>query len=263
MFARMFGKTRGNAVEADKPVLESTGHCPTCDQDVRFESREVWLRDFFFCTHCGSIPRERALMRVIESFYPGWRDLTIHESSPGGRGASAKLAAHCPAYLPSQFFPDVAPGDAKNGMRCENFEALSFADDSIDLHVSQDVIEHVFDPRRAFAEIARTLRPGGAHVFTVPIVNRERPSSRRARLNPDGSIEHLHPPSYHGNPISDEGVLVTMDWGFDICRHIFEASGLFTHMIQIDDLSQGIRAEFIEVLVTVKPSSFLDESVQE
>lgn len=261
MFDRLFGRPKAIPVEADKPILESTGHCPTCDQNVRFESREVWLRDFFFCTSCGSIPRERALMRVIESFYPAWRELTVHESSPGGRGASARLAEYCPGYLPSQYFPDVAPGEMKDGMRCENFEALSFADASIDLHVSQDVIEHVFDPARAFSEIARTLRPGGAHVFTVPIVNREKPSSRRARLNPDGSIEHLQPPSYHGNPISDEGVLVTMDWGFDICQHIFDACGLFTYVIQIDDLSQGIRAEFIEVLVTVKPAADVCELV--
>lgn len=261
MFERFFGKPKAEPVEADTFVLESNGFCPTCGHEVRFESRELWLRDHFFCTNCGSIPRERALMRVIESFYPRWRELTIHESSPGGRGASARLAELCPGYLPSQYFPDVPPGELKDGMRCENFEALSFADESIDLHVSQDVIEHVFDPRSAFVEIARTLAPGGAHIFTVPIVNREQPSSRRARRTPDGSIEHLQPPSYHGNPISDEGVLVTMDWGFDICRHIFEACGLFTHVIQIDDLSQGIRAEFIEVLVTVKPPTEAQEPV--
>ena len=47
------------------------------------------------------------------------------------------------------------------GVRCENLEELTFPDESIDLHISQDVMEHVFQPKRAFAEIARTLRPGG------------------------------------------------------------------------------------------------------
>jgi hypothetical protein len=60
-------------------------------------------------------------------------------------------------------------------------------------------------------------------------------------------------PEYHGNPISDEGSLVTLDWGYDISRHIYEASGLFTHTLYIDDLARGIRAEFNEVLVTLKP----------
>ena len=32
----------------------------------------------------------------------------------------------------------------RDGVRCENLEALTFADSSIDLHVSQDVFEHLF-----------------------------------------------------------------------------------------------------------------------
>ncbi len=137
--------------------------------------------------------------------------------------------------------------------RCENLEALTFADESIDLHITQDVLEHVLHPSKAFSEIARTLRPGGAHLFTVPIVNKYKQSKLRARAKEDGHIFHLEPPVYHGNPISDEGSLVTVDWGFDICRHIFESCGLFTHLVSIDDLSKGIRAEYIEVLITVKP----------
>lgn len=123
------------------------------------------------------------------------------------------------------------------------------------LHVTQDVLEHVFHPSKVFSEIARTLRPGGAHIFTVPIVNKHEPSKLRARVSDDGQISHIEPPVYHGNPISDEGSLVTIDWGFDICRHIFETCGLFTHLVHIDDLSKGIRAEYIEVLITVKPDT--------
>lgn len=138
------------------------------------------------------------------------------------------------------------------GYRCEDLEGLSFPDESIDLHVTQDVIEHLFDPYRAFQEIARTLRPGGAHVFTVPLVNKLRPSRRRARLDDAGNVIHLAPPVYHGNPIDEAGSLVTIDWGFDICSHIFRSCGLFTHVVYIDDLSRGIRAEYIEVLITFK-----------
>ncbi|AMP02394.1 methyltransferase type 11 domain protein [Collimonas arenae] len=47
--------------------------------------------------------------------------------------------------------------------------------------------------------------------------------------------------------------MVTMDWGFDICQYIFNACGLFTQIFYIDDLSKGIRAEYIEVLITFKP----------
>ncbi len=191
-------------------------------------------------------------MRTIESFYPDWRNLAIHETSSGGRGASLKLARECKKYISSQYFLDTPGGSFKNGVRCENLEALSFEDDSVDLHVSQDVLEHIFNPSLAFKEIARTLKPGGAHIFTVPIVNKSKPTFRRASSEADGTINYFADIQYHGNPIDAKGSLVTFDWGFDLCQQIFSASGLFTHLIQIDDISNGIRAEYIEVLVTKK-----------
>lgn len=194
-------------------------------------------------------------MHVIEQYFPNWRSLVVHESSPATRGASVRLARECPNYVGSQYFPGEPLGSMVGGTRCENLEALSFASGSVDLHVTQDVMEHVFDPAQAFKEIARTLKPGGAHVFTVPIVIRRAGAPRRrALLNSNGTIEHLLPPKYHGNPISGDGALVTIDWSFDICREIHVACGLFTTLIQIDDLSRGIRAELNDVLVTSKPA---------
>lgn len=237
------------------PVLKNSGYCPTCAREVTFVARDAWLRDHYLCLNCGSIPRERALMVAIETYFPNWRSLTIHESSPGDRGASRRLSQECLHYIPSHFFPDQAPGSIVGKFRCENLEALTFADESIDLHVTQDVLEHVFHPSKVFSEIARTLKPGGAHIFTVPLVNKHKPSKLRARVSDDGQIVHIEPPIYHGNPISDEGSLVTVDWGFDICLHIFESCGLFTHRMHMDDLSKGIRAEYIDVLITVKPDT--------
>jgi len=193
-------------------------------------------------------------MVAIERYFPDWRSLTVHESSPASRGASKRLAQDCPGYVASQFFPGIELGSHVGGVRCENLEALSFPDASVDLHITQDVLEHVYHPPTVFREIARTLKPGGAHIFTTPLVNKDKPSRIRARIGEDGQITHLEPPVYHGNPISDKGSLVTVDWGYDICQAIFESCGLFTHLLYIDDLSMGIRAEHIEVLVTLKRS---------
>lgn len=238
-----------------RPVLRNPGYCPTCARQVTFVARDSWLRDHYRCSHCGSIPRERALMLVIESHFPNWREMCIHESSPVDRGASQRLARGCRAYIASQFIPGERLGDEVGGVRVEDLEALTFADESIDLHVTQDVMEHVLHPGKVFSEIARTLKPGGAHVFTVPIVNRNGPSMPRVRLDNDGRIHHLAPPQYHGNPVDEKGSLVTTDWGFDICRSIYDACGLFTNIFVIDDLSKGIRAEYIEVFLTMKPSA--------
>lgn len=237
----------------ENQFLRSKGHCSTCDCDVEFVSSHSWLRDHFICSKCGSIPRERALMHVIETYFPKWREVIIHESSPGPRGASIRLAKECAHYIPSQYIHDQSPGSLVGNTRCENLETLTFADESVDLHVTQDVIEHVFQPDKVFKEIARTLKPGGMHIFTVPLVNKFNASKRRAKKH-KSQIIHLMPEAYHGNPVGDGRSLVTIDWGFDIVQYIFYSCGLFTHLVYIDDLSRGIRAEFIEVLVTIKPA---------
>ena len=193
-------------------------------------------------------------MLCIERFFPQWRSLSIHESSPWpGRGANRRLTEEAPAYIASHYYPDVGTGTIVNGIRCENLEHLSFGDESFDLHITQDVFEHLFNPAAAFREIARTLRPGGAHVFTTPLVRKNEPTRFCASLAPDGTVVHLmEPPEYHGNPISSEGSLVTVNWGYDITEFIFKTSGLFTEIVFLDTLEYGIRAEYIEVLITRK-----------
>lgn len=234
-------------------VLEVDGTCPTCDRETTFRADDPWLRDHLLCARCGSIPRERALMRVIETWFPNFRELDVHESSPLARGASAKLAAQCARYVASQWDASVPPGEiGPHGYRSEDLERLTFADASFDLVVTQDVLEHVLDPERAFAEIARTLRPGGAHVFTVPLLHGRHPSVPCARRAPDGTIEHLREPQYHGNPMDPNGSLVTMRWGYDICELVLRSAGLYTTIVLIDDLRFGIRAELNEVLVSFK-----------
>ena len=195
-------------------------------------------------------------MFCLETFFPKWRGFTIHESSPvTGRGPNRRLVAEAPGYLPTQYCPDVPSGHSVAGVRCENMEKLSFENESVDLHITQDVFEHLFDPVAAFREIARTLRPGGAHIFTTPLENKEAPTQSCARREADGTLVQLiEPARYHANPVSSKGSLVTMLWGYDITGYVFDATGLFTEIIFLDNLALGIRAEFIEVLITRKPS---------
>lgn len=234
-------------------IFENEGFCPICEQDVVFKAYSEWFRDYYICPICQSIPRERALMYVIKKFYPQWKDLAIHESSPAERGSSIKLKNEAPRYISSQYYPDVKSGHEHNGFRSENLEALSFEDESVDLHITQDVFEHLFHPEKAFQEISRTLRSGGAHIFTTPLINKNRPTEWLAKLSSDGKVDFLKSqPEYHKNPISDEGSLVTVHWGYDITEFIFKASGLFTEIVFIDALDLGIRAEYIEVLITRK-----------
>lgn len=234
------------------------GFCPICERKVEFKSESAWFRDNFRCSRCKSIPRERALVQVLKSAYPNFKDLKIHESSPGGCGASQKLKRECKAYSFSFYFPNITLGesDPETGFRCENLEELTFPDNTFDLFVTQDVLEHVMNPLAAFQEIGRVLKPGGAHIFTAPLVNKFNSSERRASLLDSSEIHHQKEPLYHTNPINRaEGSLVTVDWGYDIASYIQEASGLNTIIMQIDDIDMGIRADLIEVVISSRAES--------
>jgi SAM-dependent methyltransferase len=234
--------------------LEVDGFCPICGSSARFRSDSSWLRDFFHCEGCSSIPRERAFMVAIEMFYPEWRTLTLHESSPGRRGASQRLRRECPGYSESFYDPAIPLGTThpERGYRCENLEKLTFSNQSFDLVLTQDVFEHIFHPDLAIKEIERVLRPGGAYIMTVPLTRKSAVSERRASIDTNGKIIYHKDIQYHGNPINEEGILVTIDWGYDILDYLNYHSSLQCTMIYIDDLSRGIRADFIEVILCRK-----------
>lgn len=227
------------------------GYCVICERRTMFVWNEPYLRNHYRCVRCWSIPRWRAVIQVLNLCYPGWRDLSIFESSPGG-ASSEKLKAECARYVPSHFWPDREPGAVFRGIRCEDLTHLTYPDESFDLVVTQDVFEHVLHPERAFSEVARILRPGGGHVFTVPLF-RGRKTFVRAEMTPAG-LTHLAPPDYHGSPISSDGSLVVTEWGDDLVDVIRSHSHLETGVYDIHDRRLGLDGQFLDVFVSRKPA---------
>lgn len=229
------------------------GYCPCCKQEVTFESINSWLRDYFTCSKCFCVARERLLMEVINKYMPDWRNLRIHESSPGDRGVSPVLKKGCASYSASHYYMNVTAGEMVGEYYSQNLEKLTFKDDSFDLFISQDVLEHVYQPALAFKEIERTLSKGGMHIFTTPLDNRHSPSVKWAELDDHGKNKWLYTPEYHGNPIDPEnGSICTMHWGYDIVDFIEIHTKMKTHIISYDDLNKGIRGAGIEVIVSIK-----------
>lgn len=229
----------------------SNGYCPICDQRTQFIEKDTWLRDFYVCSQCHSIPRQRALVLALERFYPEWKNLKIHESSPGGSSSDA-IEKHCIEYLPTQFFQDIPLGKLKNGIQCENLEKMTFKDNYFDLMITQDVFEHVMNPADAFREICRVLKPGGAHIFTMPWYPHLKKTVQRARQLNSGEVEFLEEAVYHGNPIDSKGSLVTFDWGLDFTDFIYVNGGMSTTIYRERDRNKGIDGEFLEVFISRK-----------
>ena len=227
------------------------GRCPVCAGPTVFLRLDGHPRNGLRCLRCWSLPRWRALVAVLEDRVPDWRTARIHEFAPSPASRSW-FARQCPAYSCSQFWPDVAPGDERDGVRCEDLGALTFPDAGIDVVVTQDVFEHLPEPADAAREIGRVLAPGGAHVFTVPIF--PKPTLVRARLNADGEIIHLEPPEFHGDPTTPDGSLVFRDWGPDIEEFLAVESGLPTERIVLEAPRRGITGGWQDVFVSTRPS---------
>lgn len=229
------------------------GYCPICRRRVTFSSSNKWLRDHLKCSGCGSIPRERAVMLVLESVRRDWRDLAIHEAAPGARGASEVIKRDCSKYLPTHYFCDIPLGQTHRGYRCEDIEHQLFPDQTFDVVIAQDVYEHIFDPAAATAEIYRTLKPGGISIITTGVWKDKLKTEQWARIEPDGKITHLIlPPEYHGNPVNDAGSLVTFKFGYDIVDLLATWAPFNVELRRFNDRHHGIVGEFTDVVVCTK-----------
>jgi SAM-dependent methyltransferase len=248
----MIKKVWGRASKLIQYLKSQKGYCPICEQQVRFIKKNAWLRDHYRCSKCNSIPRFRAIIDTIKRFYPDFENLIVHESSPNTGASSAFLKKRCKHYSSSQYFDNVPRGEYKDGHRSEDLAALTFADNSIDLLITQDVFEHVMEPEKAFNEIARVLKPGGAHIFSMPWYPQLQKTRQRAKVE-KGNIIYLEEPVYHGNPVDREkGSLVTFDWGQDFIDFIYKSSGMYTIIYLQKDKHKGLEAEFLEIFISRK-----------
>jgi SAM-dependent methyltransferase len=229
-------------------LLKQNGYCHCCRSYVLFESYDTWLRDNFFCNKCRSIPRQRAIQYILDKFFPHYISSYIHESSPSNNF----ISQYCTNYSFSHFFEDVPLGKKNGiGIECQNIEKLTYEDNIFDIFITQEVMEHIFNPNLASKEIMRVLKPGGVYIFTVGKWKKLIKSYPRARLKND-KIDYLCEPEYHGNPIGNGRSLVTWYYGDDFEQLLSSWTSCVTTTYVTRDLSLGIDGEFLEVFVIRK-----------
>lgn len=240
----------------NKILKLSFGFCPCCEKKTLFKANDYNYREFYQCIRCHSNPRQRALTQIISELKPNWQLSKIHESSPCGP-TFQKMLNHCKGYTYSFFYPNKELGcflENHQNATNQNLQSLTFPNESFDIFITQDVLEHINDPYEAIKEIYRCLKPGGMHIFTVP-VSPFQSTTPRIKIENGVAIPTL-PEIYHGNPISEKGSLVTYDWGGDICKIIDATSNFHTEVKQISPSKEnyyyGIDVTQLFIFVSTK-----------
>jgi hypothetical protein len=133
--------------------VRGTGHstresfpCPSCRASLRYRDQAALVLDEFARGRSISLANLVASGRMAE--------IDIYE--PALKGPFVNAFKALPRYVRSYYWPERAPGavDA-HGVRNEDITALSFGDNSFDLVITSDVMEHVYEYKSAFAEIFR------------------------------------------------------------------------------------------------------------
>lgn len=230
------------------------GACQVCGSAAGFQVDEATaqgggsLRESLACRECGCNARQRAAAALLLQAVGGARRPRVYateQASPfhvalrhrvrGLRGsefvASLLQRLRLSLWLWRQ--------GAFEWVRREDVAALSFGDGCFDAVVSLDVLEHVSDFSAALGEFARVLRPGGTLVLTVPFYADRIESRRLAAVAPDGSIEHLQPPEYHGDPLGS-GVLCFHHFGWDLLDAMRAAGFATAEAVRVHDPANGL-----------------------
>jgi SAM-dependent methyltransferase len=207
-----------------------SGLCDICEHQTTYTVKphrlpdgdkfRVWWQHDARCG-CNMSALERAVMRVFLDECSK-EDRVYHV----GHHSAFRwwLSERIPNVTASQYEPGRRPGEIENGIQYEDLTHLSFADSQFDCVICMEVLEHVPDYRLALRELARTLRPGGRALLTFPFLGGEIYDHLvRAELLPDGTINHILPPEYHGDPANNQGILSFRSFGWKILDELRDA----------------------------------------
>jgi len=144
--------------------------CPICE----FEGEagpvgDTGARETMECPGCGGTSRHRAVMAAIERVIP-------HAKAQRRKGLMERIAVYQVGEdILTSFLHDwvkwlvVSELTERKGAVVADLEGLRFEDESFNVVICSDVLEHVRLYDLALSELARVLKPDGALILTAPL----------------------------------------------------------------------------------------------
>ena len=234
------------------PPVRFRGYCPCCNKKTLFAATDSWLRDSLRCVKCNSLPRDRQVFKYINKFMEQRTDLDVLEFAPlpGAYMHDRKTKS----YVISHYLPDEKFGKFDETFYNEDIQKTTFKDNTFDLVIHEDILEHINAPFQAVLDNFRILKEDGMLIFTCPIRYDGAPTKQLVSVNASGNLVFHQPPSYHGNPIDAKGALVFWDFGFDFeekLRKELPENAVLDHIISTDD-SMGISGDMVDLFCIKK-----------
>jgi len=180
------------------------------------------LRENLPCAHCGLKSRLRGSLHMfIQELAPSSQQQIYITEQLGASYGWLKGRGY--DVTGSEYLPKSGPfGTSRRGIHNQDLGALTWSSETFDFVLSFDVLEHVPDVTRCFAEIFRSLKTGGGLLFTAPFRVDLEETEVRAVAGSDGEILHLMEPDYHGGIMTepDKGTLAFRCFGWDTLRQL-------------------------------------------
>lgn len=179
-------------------------HCVSCGRTTRFlvsgtESRSIR------CLSCKSTAISLSSLAQIQRLALNPMSSAVYELSYHG-AVHRYLKDRFARFECSEYFGPPASGELVNGVRNEDVQRLSFADNTFDLVSCTEVFEHVPNYLAGFSEVCRVLRPQGWFVLTVPFFDAQH-TQAICRITSGGTLQWLQDEEYHDSQVTGVGTV--------------------------------------------------------
>lgn len=216
---------------ADQPTRQfALTRCPACGSDRFHHQKVLWpeliaewqlapaeveyidQQQGLSCLDCGNNLRAMTLAAAISRAFEHAGTLRELCHSDARFRALSLLEINSAGELTPIF--KTLPHHALVAFPEFDLQQMNLPDDSVDLIVHSDTLEHIPDPRQALRECRRVLKRGGHLFYTVPVVVGRLTRSRSGL-----------PPSYHGTRAAGavDGYRVQTEYGADVWCEVFAA----------------------------------------